>query len=178
MRIMPNKMRVTFVRHGETESSKEGRKLSEAGKVSMFALAEAYIPSRPLLLVSSALMRAEQSAAILAQIYQVEARTDVRLNEPESSVVGIPPRLEPQTWRRYVAGLRQLLIETLALPIAEVMIVGHSGTVDAMFDHLGMNGALEVAIDHAAITEFEYRHGDPEGEWLLSKHNWHPEMTT
>ncbi|MDO4645721.1 MAG: phosphoglycerate mutase family protein [Propionibacteriaceae bacterium] len=168
---------MSFVRHGETDSTGVNRVLSAAGRRRISALTERYTPCRPLLIVSSILERAMQSAFILSQAYQVDPIMDSRLNEPRSAVAGIPPRLDLETWERYIKGFHEVLVEVLSSSAAEVMIVAHSGTVDAMFDLLGTKGTVEVAMDHGAVTEFKYRPGDPEGEWLFLKHNWHPEMT-
>lgn len=159
-------MRLYLVRHGAAEE-KAGRRdaaraLTSDGREDMALVATALGGSveRPLKIVSSPYLRAEQSAEVLREALQLQEKI-----EPSDAL------LPESDW----AALRDVLKGYEAAGVRTVVAVGHNPSISLMCVRIFAGteeAALELSKGAAACFDLDNLHGRPAGQlrWLVTPH--------
>jgi broad specificity phosphatase PhoE len=144
---------------------------------------------------TSSLLRAVETAAIIAVRTGTALRSDDRLREvgnarPDGSpirAVALPPRFDgvrgsiapdrpvgegAESWRQFVARVNAFWAEVIHTGATRVVVVTHSGVIEAISDlcfGVASPRRVELAIHNTGITHWQLR-DDPE-PWLLHAHD-------
>lgn len=147
-------MELYLWRHGDAEDLSEtgsdnDRKLTEEGKEKVAAVAKALVDMEydaPKLVLSSPLMRAQETAAIIRQVFA-----------PESSY-GVSPQLEPSSDVTHIMSV----LNQLAQQFDSIMLVGHEPHLSTFGGAL-LTGTLRPVIEvkKSSVALFELTHLEP-----------------
>ncbi len=157
-------MRLYLLRHGAAEDklgkSDAARALTKEGREDIAAVAVAVAPllKRPLRIITSPYLRAEQTAEVFREVARAEEK--LRLTEamlPEGAWGALKPELEK-------------LVEE---GVHSVVAVGHNPSISQMCGMIvGGSDGVRIQMKKGAIACFEVDtlHGRPAGElrWLLT----------
>jgi glucosyl-3-phosphoglycerate phosphatase len=196
--------RLVMLRHGQTDfnlgSRMQGQldtELTELGRAQAVAAAEALAKHQPLLIVSSDLRRAYDTAAALGERTGVRVRVDDRLREThlgdwqgmthgEIDAVAPGARLawrEDATWAPH-GGESRLDVAARSLPLIVELVTGEPewGAVDeparpvVLVAHGGLIAALTAALARLPVANWPVLGGMGNASWTqLSGHSADPE---
>ncbi|MGW7259917.1 histidine phosphatase family protein [Streptomyces sp. NPDC054834] len=137
---------------------------------------------------TSSLLRARQTAAVVAEETGLALCKDPRLDEVRTGPSGasLPPPRErrdaahppdTESWPAFLGRVQDCVDDLCRNPDPErrIVLVTHSGFFDALHELIGGQGnKMELQVDHAAVTHWQYRPGCAAGTWLLLCHNLTP----
>jgi 2,3-bisphosphoglycerate-dependent phosphoglycerate mutase len=181
----------TFIRHGETDWNRQARfqgqidvPLNAAGLLQAERLAARLSGHPPAVLYASDLQRAQQTAAALARVWQLEVHPLPAFREQsfgilEGMEVAAVPVQHPDLWAhwvnhatdfalpgggeslrqfhdRVIEGVRQLAV---AHPGRRLAVVTHGGVLDMLWRHaksLPLEGRRDCAIPNTGVNRLQW----------------------
>nr|QFF92386.1 histidine phosphatase/phosphoglycerate mutase [Rathayibacter sp. FH 236] len=176
-------MRIHLVRHGIDHLDDRGvRRLSPQGAEQMLRSASTLSSCLPVVLMTSSLRRARESAEVVSAVLGVPASIDNRLDEIRTVLTrgSMPPRERrgtntrarpDESWPDFVDRASSFLDEMVLSGNAEIVAITHSGIFDAIFEKVTGTSEVELLVDNAAISVWHHRADHPAGSWLLEQHN-------
>ena len=144
---------ITFVRHGQTAINRDGRlqgrldaRLSDTGGVQASALAGALEQAPVIRVISSPLLRAQETATAIAAAHGLEVETDERLIEIDyGEWDGVPLRLvPPEDWAKWRADA------TFAPPGGESLVEVQDRVASFCDDFVNDSDTVTVAVSHVS----------------------------
>jgi broad specificity phosphatase PhoE len=144
---------ITFVRHGQTAVNRDGRlqgrldaRLSDIGNAQGAALADELKTHAVVRVVSSPLLRAQETAEYIASAHGLPVETDERLIELDyGEWDGVPLRLvPPEDW----AGWR--VDATFAPPGGESLVDVHERVASFCADTVSESDDVTIAVSHVS----------------------------
>ncbi|MFJ6655976.1 histidine phosphatase family protein [Streptomyces sp. NPDC091377] len=186
-------MHLYLMRHAQDRSRPapgggDRRRLTPTGRRQAAAAARWLARHEVTEIRTSCLPRARETAAVVAEGTRLACHEDARLDEIRTGPggAGLPPPRErrdavhpPDTeaWPDFLGRVRDCVADLCRRPDPghRIVLVTHSGFFDALHELVAGGGdRMELQVDHAAITQWQYRPGCPAGAWLLHRHNHTP----